>query len=224
MAQSAESRPGSLILVPAVITLAITLLRLVGELQNWSPRLFSREPGGGLALVGISWLVPVFGVYFGIKLARAGVRPSRVFAGIGLTLLAIALMPLSGFAARAAGMNLQDRHVLLVFAVAALVGVALAWLAWPQLGRTLFLYALAARVPVAILMLVAIYANWGTHYDVAGPGFPAMTPLHKWIWIGLLPQMTIWIWFTTTLGGLCGIVAGAVAGRGRNVAPGAVAA
>ena len=36
-----------LILVPSVITLAVTLLRLVGELQNWSPRLFNKEPGGG---------------------------------------------------------------------------------------------------------------------------------------------------------------------------------
>ncbi len=223
MAPSAESRPGSLILVPAVITLAITLLRLFGELQNWSPRLFSRAAGGGMALVGISWLVPIFGIYFGIKLARAGVGPSRTLAGIGLIVLAIVLMPLSGFAARAAGMDLQGRHVLLVFAVAALVGVVLAWLAWPQLGRTLFLYALAARIPVAILMLIAIYANWGTHYDVA-PGLPAMTPLHKWIWIGLLPQMTIWIWFTLAIGGLFGLVAGAIASRGQRTAPGAVAA
>jgi hypothetical protein len=33
------SRIGKLILVPAVITLAGTLLRLIGELQGWSPTL-----------------------------------------------------------------------------------------------------------------------------------------------------------------------------------------
>ena len=55
--------------MPAVITLAVTLLRLVGELQGWSPLLFNREAGGGGALVGISWLVPVFGAWFGWKLA-----------------------------------------------------------------------------------------------------------------------------------------------------------
>ena len=44
-----------LIMVPAVITLAVTLLRLVGELQHWSPRFFSREAGGAFALVGIVW-------------------------------------------------------------------------------------------------------------------------------------------------------------------------
>jgi len=36
------SRIGKLILVPAVITLAVTLLRLVGGLQGWSPILFNR--------------------------------------------------------------------------------------------------------------------------------------------------------------------------------------
>ncbi len=36
-----------LILVPAIITLAVTLLRLTGELQGWSPKLFNADPGGG---------------------------------------------------------------------------------------------------------------------------------------------------------------------------------
>ena len=36
-----------LILVPAIITLVVTLLRLTGELRGWSPRLFSPEAGGG---------------------------------------------------------------------------------------------------------------------------------------------------------------------------------
>ena len=42
MSQDA-SRIGKLILVPAVITLVVTLLRLVGELQGWSPTLFNRD-------------------------------------------------------------------------------------------------------------------------------------------------------------------------------------
>ena len=61
MSQDA-SRIGKLILVPAVITLAVTLLRLVGELQGWSPTLFNRgDRPFSRALVGIVWLVPVFG-------------------------------------------------------------------------------------------------------------------------------------------------------------------
>src|SRR5881409_1708216 len=42
-----------LVRVPALITLGVTLLRLIGELQGWSPALFSRQAGGGGALVGI---------------------------------------------------------------------------------------------------------------------------------------------------------------------------
>ncbi len=56
MSDDASVRPARLILVPAIVTLAVTLLRLVGELQDWSPRLFSKEAGGGGALVGIAWL------------------------------------------------------------------------------------------------------------------------------------------------------------------------
>src|SRR5215467_15987762 len=61
----AASRPslsiGKLIVVPAVITLAVTILRLVGELENWAPPFFNKHPGGGGALIGISWLPIVFG-------------------------------------------------------------------------------------------------------------------------------------------------------------------
>jgi hypothetical protein len=41
-----------LILLPGGITLAATLLRLVGELRQWSKTLFNPEQGGFLAVVG----------------------------------------------------------------------------------------------------------------------------------------------------------------------------
>jgi len=77
------SRIGQLILVPAVITLAVTLLRLVGELQGWSPTLFNRDCGFCGALVGIWLLVPVFGAWFGWKLNRAGSGPVSLGAPSG---------------------------------------------------------------------------------------------------------------------------------------------
>jgi len=76
--------PRTLIFVPAVVTLAVTLLRLIGELNRWSPALFSREGGGGSALVGIVWLVPVFGVYFALKLDREGLGPASRGRALGL--------------------------------------------------------------------------------------------------------------------------------------------
>jgi len=207
------NRIGKLIFVPAVITLAVTMLRLVGELQGWSPRLFNREPGGPGALVGIAWLVPVFGAWLGWKLARAGSGPSGIGRATGLTLLGLAVVPLAGFLAATAGVPQQSLTTLGIFVVAAIVGVAIAMQAWPALGRTLLGYGFAARVPVAVVMLLAMLGNWGTHYDVAPPDFPAMSTLAKWFTIGLVPQLTIWIWYTIVFGGLFGIAAAAIARR-----------
>ena len=214
MTNQASARTGPLILVPAAITLAVTLLRLAGELQGWSPVLFSREPGGGGSLVGIAWLVPVFGAWFGWRLVRSGDRPGSLKRALGLTVLALALMPATGFVAAKLGMS-QSLATLGAFAVVSVVGLAVAVLAWPALGRVLLAYGLAARIPVALVMLAAILGSWGTHYDVLPPGAPEMTGLRKWFVIGLLPQMTIWLWFTSVIGGLFGIGAGAVAARKR---------
>ena len=202
-----------LILVPAVITLAITLLRLTGELLHWSPMLFNREAGGGGALVGIAWLVPVFGAYFGWVLARAGQRPAGTGAAIGLALAGFAICrpPASWRRARPAA-DRASRPSRCSSSVA-IVGAVVAYRAWPDLGRTLFAYGLAARIPVILVMLVAMLGNWGTHYDVAPPGFPAMGTLAKWVAIGVVPQLTIWIWFTIAVGAIAGVIAAAIAGR-----------
>jgi hypothetical protein len=196
-----------LILVPALITLGITLLRLVGELMHWSPVLFNRAAGGRLALVGIAWLVPIFGVYFAIKLAAAGKAPSNLGLAIMYALLGVAIVPVLGFAATGVGVGRQSFAMFGVIIVASIAGAVGAAGAWPALGKVLLAYALAARIPVAIVMLIAMLGDWGTHYDVAPPDFPAMGVLSKWLLIGLLPQMTIWIWYTIALGALVGAIA-----------------
>ena len=208
-----ETSVRKLILVPAVITLGITLLRLVGELANWSPTFFNKDAGGGAAVVGIAWLVPIVGAWFGWQLGRSGSRPGGVLKAIVITLLAFAIVPLAGFAASRAGVPPQSLTTLYIFCAAAIAAVFLAMQAWPALGRTLLGYGLAARIPVVLVMLVAMLANWGTHYDVAPPDFPAMSTLAKWFTIGLLPQLTVWLAYTVVIGGLCGIIAGAIASR-----------
>jgi hypothetical protein len=213
VSQEAPARTGKLILVPAVITLAVTLLRLVGELSGWSSRLFSRQAGGGGALVGIAWLVPIFGVWFGWKLARAGSGPGRIGRALGLTLAALVLLPVLGFLASRAGIEGNSVTTLVIFVVGSIAALWIALRAWPALGRVLLGYGLAARIPVALVMLVAILGSWGTHYDAAPPGFPEFGPLAKWFLIGLLPQLTIWIWYTVVFGGLFGLVAAAIARR-----------
>ena len=215
MANEIETR--KLILVPAVITLVVTLLRLTGELLHWSKALFNPAPGGGGAIVGIAWLVPVFGIYFGWRLARAGLAGATGRAA-GFALLGFLIMPAGGFAAVKLGIPQLSLVLLGVYVVLSVVGAVIAYRGWPALGRVLLAYGLAARIPVALVMLAAMLGNWGTHYDVAPPDFPAMSPIAKWLVIGLAPQITVWIWFTMALGALVGAITAAVTGRARRPA------
>ena len=120
-------------------------------------------------------------------------------------------MPGIGFGAiKAASLNPQSFTAFGLFVVLAFAGLALGLRAWPALGKVLLQYALAARVPVILVMLVAMLGNWGTHYDVAPPNFPEMGTLAKWFAIGVLPQLTIWIWFTMAAGAIAGALTAAV--------------
>jgi hypothetical protein len=201
-----------LILWPALIALAITLLRLAGELQGWPSALFNPAAGGGGALVGISWLPFLFGPWFAWKLARAGKAPRQPWAAAGLALLGIVICIGVFAAAQAvkAGLGL----LLLAF-LASLAASFLPWKAWPELGRVLLLYGLASRLPVVVVMLFAILGRWGTHYDVLPPDPPpalvAMGPVGQWFAIGVVPQLTIWLAQTVLIGVLVGAVVVALA-------------
>jgi hypothetical protein len=215
MTDRQESLPiKSLIMGPALITLAITLLRLVGELQNWSPRFFSREAGGAGAIVGIVWLAPIFGIYFAMKLARIAPPLSAgkalINAVVG-TVVGIAIA-FGGGALFKGNQNVQ----FLVGLVGVILGATIAYRGWPALGKTLLAYGLAARIPVIIVMLIAMIANWGTHYDVAPPNFPAMGTFAKWFMIGVIPQLFAWIPFTIFSGALFGTAAVALTGKARQ--------
>jgi hypothetical protein len=190
-----------LVLVPAVITLAVTLLRLFGELKGWSPALFNRQAGGGGALVGIAWLVFFFGAYFAWKLLDEGHSPETAWRplGYGVLGLAIALIPLIG----AQALHLPPLGVFVVFVVASLAALFVAMKGWPALGRTLVAYGLAARIPVVVVMLIAM---------------PPMGPLQKWFWIGVVPQLTTWMGFTVVFGMIFGGIVAAARLRRRAVA------
>lgn len=194
----------SLVRRPALITLCVTLLRLAGEKLGGAPELFDTVAGGGAAIVGIAWLVPVFGFVFGWKLYSRGVAPPPLRRAIGLPLAALLLAPLVvwlGGLARSLSWTAHLAWWGAASAVAALVAVA----AWPALGRLLAVYALLARVPVALVMAAAMAFSWGTHYDALPPGFPAMSVLARWLWLGLLPQLTIWVALTIAVGSLCAL-------------------
>src|SRR6266513_2388187 len=169
---SADSKPTTLqlILLPAVITLAVTLLRLIGELQHWSPTLFNREAGGPGSLIGITWLAPVFGIYFALKLRKAGAGPERAGRAILFGLLGIAAIVLVSLLMLVVSRGYHAQ--LIAFCASFAAAAALQYRAWPALFKTLLAYAYAARVPVLIIMFFAMKGSWGTHYDAITPGTP----------------------------------------------------
>jgi hypothetical protein len=196
----------SLVIWPAILTLGVTLLRLVGELRGWSPAYFSRLPGGGLAIVGITWLVPLVGAYLGFRLTRAGASSPGVASVAGWPAGALALGLGIGYGLERI-VQPSWTGTLALWAMVAVFVALMSFVTWPALGWPLLLYAFAARLPVALLMGLAIRGRWGTHYDVPPPGFPGLFPMARWLWTGLLPQTTIWIAFTLAVG-MCGAAAG----------------
>lgn len=217
MTDTSQSRVSvaKLIFIPSLITLAVTVLRLVGELEHWPKKLFNPDAGGGGSIIGITWLVLVFGVYFALKLARAGETPPSAGRVIGYALLGLVMVFAGGFGMRAA----FPGKIIIGLALIA-VGIFVPFLGWKALAKVLLAYAFAARIPVVILMYFAMRGNWGTHYDVIPPEFPQdMDFWTKYIQFGVVPQLVMWIAFTTGVGSLFGGIALALTRRGKTQAP-----
>jgi hypothetical protein len=214
----------SLITIPALITLGITILRLVGELEHWPKPWFSPAAGGGLAIVGISWLPIIFGPYFALKLAGAGDGPSSTGKAIGLALLGLVVLFLGGLLVGVTA--LHHPNLTVIGFLITLVAAFIPGIGWRSLGNTLLAYGFAARIPVVVVMYFAMHGNggqgWGTHYDAVGPTFAQASFARKFVYAAILPQMTSWIGWTVVVGSIFGIIALAIAGRGKKAAPAAV--
>ena len=212
----------SLITIPALITLCITILRLVGELQHWPKPWFDAAAGGGAAIVGISWLPIIFGPYFAAKLAGAGEGPSSVGKAIGLALVGFVVVVVGGVIAFTAATKQSPKLAVVGFLVILVAGF-IARGGWRSLGNTLFAYAFAARIPVLIVMAIAMSANggqgWGTHYDVIPPNFHSLAFATRFFYFALVPQLTLWIGFTVVVGSIFGAIAAALSRRGKQSAP-----
>ena len=212
-----------LIAIPAVITLAVTILRLVGELEHWTPALFNTAAGGGGALVGISWLPIIFGPYFALKLTVAGDGPQTSGKAIGFAFLALAvyILALALFVITVRHPSLLTLAAFLLMLIAGFVPLP----GWRSLGRVLLAYAFAARLPVLIVMYLAMTGNggagWGTHYDAVNPLLAHLSFGRKYFYAAILPQLTMWIGWTAILGSIFGALVAAIAGRGKQAAPAA---
>jgi hypothetical protein len=193
-----------LIVVPALISLVITLWRLTGELLSWSTVFFNSEAGGVGAIIGITWLAPIFGIYFALQLVKQGQEPQTWGKAIGFAIL--------GFVVLMAGGPLQVILVqknflggLIFIWLVAAVTAGLQYLGWPQFFKTLLAYGLAARLPVILIMALAMRGSWGTHYDAIPPGFPEMGWFPGFLWLAFFPQLLFWVGFTIVVGAFFGI-------------------
>ncbi len=217
MADNKSTSIMSLILIPALITLGVTILRLVGELQHWPRPWFDNAAGGGAALVGISWLPIIFGPYFALKLAGAAEGPLSMGKAIGFAVFGLIVLFLGGFLL--ASTFSHPSALSLVGFLVMLVAAFIPRMSWRSLGNVLFAYAFAARIPVLIVMFFAMRGNggagWGTHYDASAPMFAHAPFFTKFLYEAVLPQMTMWIGYTVVVGSLIGIIATAVRLRRR---------
>jgi len=207
-------------LPPALIALAVTLLRLAGELRGWSEAWFSRAtsglvPVGAVSwLVGITWLALPFGAWFAWRLARSGVATPR--AGRAVLVTALALVVLYGGTRFVSPLGLGFPAFLLAIWTVGVLAAVLAWPAWPALGRVLLAYGLLSRAVVALVMLLAMHGRWGTHYDYADMPRVLELPFGTaYLMFAFVPQLVFWVAYTIVVGMVAGA---AVAALGRRPA------
>jgi hypothetical protein len=210
-----------LVIVPALITLGVTLLRVYGELKHWPTPWFNSTAGGGGAIVGIAWLPIIFGPYFAMKLISDGEGPASPGRAIGYAVAGLVVFMIGG-AILSRSLGHPSPLTMFGFFIT-LVAAFIPPMGWRSLGRALLDYALAARIPVLVVMFFAMSGNggmgWGTHYDAVPPNFAGQAWTTKFIILAVIPQMTIWIGWTSVLGAICGGIAAAVSKKGKGTAP-----
>lgn len=200
-----------LVLGPSLVALAVTLLRLVGELRHWSERWFSPETGGIIPrgtswIFGITWLAVPFGIYFAFKLARAGEGPTRAWRVVAWSLAGMLVLLVGLRLVRSLPVPFPPILVFVWLVMA--VGAALAGAGWPAQARTLLVYGLASRLPVVVVMFLAMRGSWGTHYDYVGMPAPFQMPFWpRFLWLAFFPQLVFWVGFTVLVGTLAGSLA-----------------
>ncbi|MEO6597565.1 MAG: hypothetical protein ABIP94_22710 [Planctomycetota bacterium] len=220
---SKAPRTWSLVLVPAVVSLIVTILRLVGELQGWNDQFFSNVAPGGEhkpGFVGISWLIPIFGFWFGFKLRRSTGQPPHAGKSALRFLIGAAIVIGGFFGLAAAGLivvpnaDAPGEPKGLEYALGLLVLAAIVMItAWPRLACVLVLYALLARIPVVAVTYFALQKGWDSHYTKLPVGTTLPLGVDRFTFLAM-PQMTVWIVATVMLGGLFGCLGAVLAGRG----------
>jgi hypothetical protein len=196
---------GRLIVWPAIITLALTLLRLVGELKHWPMPWFNSAAGGAGALVGIVWLPLILGPYFAFRVRFEIISPRSMTKWVGYAVLGLAVSLAGLVASRAPGMTPFVR--LTLPALGLVLGAAIQYAVWPELIKVLLAYGYAARIPVVVVSFLAMYHNWATHYNASAPFLPEMSFWPKFFATVVFPQLVGWVGYTVVSGSMTGAFA-----------------
>lgn len=228
--QSPSTR--SLVMIPAILTLVVTLLRLIGELLGWNETWFGTgvgEPGpDGEArspgLFGIVWLVPIFGAYFGYRIRSAFGGP-QLGRSLGMFVVAILLSAGGVFLLVMMGLITmpdpkavpKEPEGLLWGLCVMLVGLGVGFIAWGKLAWTLLVYGVLARIPVVLITCLAVAMDWETHHTKLPAGVPDKEGMAKLVAL-LTPQLSVWIVFTVLVGGFFGSLASRMV-RGAKTEP-----
>lgn len=204
------------LLLATILTLAISLLRLWGELAGWA----TNASGGRFLPLGITWLVFACGAWFGRRLAKGRHTPRfrRAWLWPLLALLTMLLVAALGFAPLAkAEPNEQTfqllRTAVLRAVVVAVLAAAAMFAVWPALARQLLIYGLLARGTVLAITWLAKHMQWNTHYTKFGPMGIERDSMAETMLSAGLAQIGFWVPFTIVGGVLAGCLA---IGRRRN--------
>lgn len=215
----------SLILLPAILTLVVTILRLVGELQGWNDQIFSNVAPGGEpkpGWMGIAYLVPIFGFWFGFKLRRATGQPAHIgkaalrFLIGGAVLVGgfMTCLELGWITMPSAEEPGQPTGLMYSLGLVGVAAILMLW-AWPKLAWTLAFYGLLARIPVVIITYLAIENGWDTHHAKLPAGTVLPDGTNNFTFL-LMPQLTFWILYTMLFGGLFGCLGAKLGGKGAR--------
>jgi hypothetical protein len=196
-----------LILWPSVITLAVSLARLVGEKQGW----ITEQSGGAMHPLGIFWLVLAFGAWFGWQHARAGALPRVRRAWLWALVAGLAIFGTIGWrmqpmmnAERSEETFALLRTAVLTVVVVASAGAVAMFVVWPQFARTLLLYGLIARATVVAITWFVKVQDWHLHYVKFGPPGIERESMQDTVVSASIAQFGMWLPITIVVGTLIG--------------------